>query len=106
MVGWSRIMKWPSLVCPAEDLPLLALVKLLPLLVVPLLEVPLLEVPLLEVEVLPEVAELPEVVELWDAGLWRGLLQMKGGLMEKRLPVVLLWKGGQCCRGCCGLSPW
>ncbi len=43
--------------CPAEDLPLLALVTLLPLLVVPLLEVPLLEV-LQEVLVL---AELPEV---------------------------------------------
>ncbi len=48
-------MKWQSQGCPAEYLPLLALVKLLPLQVVPLLEVPLLEV-------LPEVlvmAELP-----------------------------------------------
>jgi hypothetical protein len=77
----------------------------LPLLVLPLLPVPLLEVRLLEVlpevlaelpevEVLPEVAEQSEVAGLWDAGLWKGLLQMKGGLTEMRLPVVtLLWKG-------------
>ncbi len=62
--------------------------------VVPLPEVLLLEV-LPEVEVLSEVAELPEVVELWDAGLWKGLLQMKGGLMEKRLPVVALLRKGE-----------
>ncbi len=95
---------------------------------VSLLELPLLEVPLLEVlpevlvlaelpevEVLPEVAELPEVVELWEAGLWKGLLQMKGGLMENRLPVVALLQKGEgamllgllwtvsvtgCCRWC------
>ncbi len=58
---------------PSGGLPLLALVKLLPLLVVPLLEVPLLEVlsevlaELPEVKALPEVAELSEV--LWEAGL-------------------------------------
>ncbi len=78
--------------CPAEEFSLLALDKLLPLLVVTLLEMPLLEVlpevlaELPEVEVLPEVAELSEVAGLWEAGLWNGLLQMKGGLMEKRLP--------------------
>ncbi len=89
--------KWQSLGCPVEDLPLLALVKLLPLLVSPLLEVLLLllaelpEVPLLEVPLLvvPLLEVLPEVVELWEAKLWKGLLQMKGGLMEKRLPVVV-----------------
>jgi hypothetical protein len=48
----------------------------------------LLEVPL------PVVAELSVVAGLWEVGLWKGLLQMKGGLTEKRLPVVSLqWKG-------------
>jgi hypothetical protein len=92
----ARKMNWPLQGCPADELPLLALVRLLPLLVVPLLLVPLLEVPLPdppEVEELAEVAELSEVAGLCEAGLWKGLLQMKGGLMEKRLPVVLLRKG-------------
>ncbi len=46
-----------------------------------------------EVVVLPEMAELSEVAGLWEAGMWKELLQMKGGIMEKRLPVVSLqWK--------------
>ncbi len=89
-------IKWPLQGCAAEELPLLALDRLLPLLLVPLLpelpEVLVLLVPP-EVEVLTEVAELSELVGLWEAGLWKGLLQMKGGLMEMRLTVVLLWKG-------------
>ena len=61
-----------------------------------LAEVPLPEVldELPEVVVPTEVAELSEVAGLWDVGLWKGLLQMKGVLTEKRLPVVSLqWKG-------------
>jgi hypothetical protein len=94
--GYSWIMKRPSQGCPAEELPVLALVKLLPLLVVPLLKVVLLKVlpevlaELPEVEMLPEVAELSEV-----ARLWKGLLKMKGGLTEKRLPVVALVRKGK-----------
>ncbi len=35
---------------------------------------------------LPEVVVPPEVAELSEvAGLWKGLLQLKGGLTEKRL---------------------
>jgi hypothetical protein len=40
------------------------------------------------------VAELSEVAGLWEAGLRKGLLQLKGGNTEMRLLVVkLLWKG-------------
>ncbi len=74
--------------CPADEFALLAVVKLLPLLEVLLLEVPLQpEVPLLELlaelpeVVLPEVVELSVVAGLWEVGLWKGLLQMKGELM-------------------------
>ncbi len=69
--------------CPADEFPLLEIVKLLPLLEVPLHEVPLVpEVPLLEVplwellaelpEVLPEVAELSVVAGLWRWDSGRG----------------------------------
>jgi hypothetical protein len=59
------MMKWQSQGCQAEEFPLLALVKLLPLLVVPLLQL------------LPEVSVLldpPEVVEPWEEVLWWLLL--------------------------------
>jgi hypothetical protein len=89
--------------------------------VVPLLEVlpellVLAELP--EVVVLSEVLEprddtlvLPSVGLQWEAGLWKGLLQMKGGLMVKRLPVVTLQREEEgCCgqfplQGCCRSSP-
>ncbi len=97
IVGWSRMMKWQSQGCPAEEFSLLALDKLLPLLVVPLLEVPLLEVlpeVLLdppEVEVLSELAELSEVAGLWEAGPWKGLWDgvLWKGLCSRAAQVVV-----------------
>ncbi len=73
--GWMDPENEVAQGCPADEFPLLALVKLLPLLgvllpVVPLQsEVPLLEVPLWEVplwELLAELPEVPLLVEPWE----------------------------------------
>jgi hypothetical protein len=107
----ARKKKWPDQGCPAEKHPLLALVRLLPvlLLVVPLLE----ELPevlvlaeLLEVVVLSEdLLVLLSVGLQWEGVLWTGLLQWKRLLQWMRLPpVVHSWPcgGWPCWPGCCG----